>query len=668
MDLYSTFMRAAAKAIMTNIPGEAEEVQDNKADETSWKIFTLKNNHLSKIIQDVHNTGLGSLYLIRLSIIAPLSIENKLPGVGAVFNLALRRSKQHEQSQKWRQAGDELIWLFRLASRTFHKQCDVVAKATANLMEYLRLINWIYKRKTPCDSDSFTSFGIDTRELRKLHSNVQRELENADSTLHKLLWKKYKVLGPIQARWHTHAHDEAETLLVKGESTRTDSRDVLHRTATHYAGISRNMDAFEKYLASQYEVNAQDLCGRTALHYTSFCKDGKPEVVEGLVRHGAELDIRARDGAAPLHYAAMTRKKDVVEALVRAGATIDILDLSGGSPLHTAAFHGHLEVVRYLWERAKRDLRDRSGWTVLHLAAIAGKEEVVDFLLNENVDQMAKDREWRTAFHLAAMAGKESVFLSLLEKGVDIEAKDRQGMTALHLACKVGNLAVVTYLIDKEANIEAKTPTYMRPLGIACANGHEEIVQSLMQAGADRKWTNGRGEGLLHLAARGPNHDLTRALLDDGHDVDSYAYMRVRPLHCAAAHDRRLNGELLIAAEADLEQPDNDGETPLWYAVVNGRTDFVKLLLDNEASVHVRCNDRAGVPSTTMLSMAKERGNKTTIDLLEEHALRHPLAASDASPTTETSHASLHASSQSDTASQAGSVHSSEGPSPDIAG
>lgn len=56
---------------------------------------------------------------------------------------------------------------------------------------------------------------------------------------------------------------------------------------------------------------------------------------------------------------------------------------------------------------------------------------------------------------------------------------------------------------------------------------------------------------------------------NDEHDVDSKGFPGAIPLHCAAAHGRRLNGELLIAAKADLDQRNSDGEIPLWYAVVN---------------------------------------------------------------------------------------------------
>ncbi|UZP40203.1 hypothetical protein NXS19_008019 [Fusarium pseudograminearum] len=80
MDLFSSFTRAMAKTMSAPIPGSAEEIQSKSdAEDASWKIFTLRNNHLSKMIQNIHNTGLGSLDQIYLSIVTPLSREKDFP-------------------------------------------------------------------------------------------------------------------------------------------------------------------------------------------------------------------------------------------------------------------------------------------------------------------------------------------------------------------------------------------------------------------------------------------------------------------------------------------------------------------------------------------------------------------------------------------------------------
>jgi hypothetical protein len=307
-------------------PGEAEIQPNDDTNDTSWKIFALRNNRLSKMIQDVHNTGLGSLELVHLSIIAPLSVANKLPKVRAVVDLALQHSKQYELSQRWRQAGEDLIWLSRLANWTFPKRSDVVATATANLTEYQRLMKLILELKLARVSESSKSFHIDTEDLVKLISDLQRELKRADPALQKALSKKYKILGRNPDTSVTsQAYEEAQGLMAKEISPRTDSRDLLRRTATHYAAIIISITDFEEFLKNQHEINAQDLLGRTALHYTCFSPSGLLEAIHRLVGHGADLDIKARDGATPLHYAAITGDREKMAALVEVGAKTDIL-------------------------------------------------------------------------------------------------------------------------------------------------------------------------------------------------------------------------------------------------------------------------------------------------------------------------------------------------------
>ena len=163
-------------------------------------MLSLRNNHLSKVVQDVYNTGLGNLAQVYLSILTPLSVENKLPGVSAVVNLALQNSKRNEQSQRWQEAGDDLTWLSRLANATFEDQSPVAWEAAANLIEYSRLIDRILKWKTPCDPESSSSFGISTRDLEELHSMLAKEVRNINPTLREPIEEKARLLGLIEAK------------------------------------------------------------------------------------------------------------------------------------------------------------------------------------------------------------------------------------------------------------------------------------------------------------------------------------------------------------------------------------------------------------------------------------------------------------------------------------
>lgn len=638
MDLYSTFMRAVAEAMVIPIPGGAEEIRTNSnADDASWKIFTLRNSLLSKMIQDVRNTSLGSLDQIYFSVITPLSQEKKLPKVDAVVNLALKSSRRNEESQKWQDAGDDLIWLFRLANRTFPKESDLVVKATANLAEYQRLANLVLRLTMRRKLMSLGTFdnGHDAIVLKKLKSNIQREIKDIDPTVERQLLRRYKILGPRQSRRYTHAYTEASSLLEKGNTITNDPRDILERTAMHYAGVSRRMRAFERHLVGQYDINAQDLLGRTALHYTCFCEDGTLESAQRLIWHGAELDTRARDGATPLHYAAMRGDRDKAKLLIESGAMIDIWDLTGRSPLHTAAIHGHVTVVRYLWGEAKRELRDHSGWTVLHLAAMSGNESVVQFLVDLKIDTEANDRNGRTALHLAAMAGKKDVVELLISNGADTKSNDIGSRDTLHLAAMAGKKYVVKLLIDRGFDKEVRDINHMRPLGLAARYGHEAVARLLVTHGADYKWKNKSSQNLLDMACGGPNNEaLIQFFLDKGFDINARSSWNVSPLIHAVVGGRKSNVEFLLKSGANIEQADSNGWTALWYAVYDKREHLTQLLLDKGASTNVTSTFSG---TQTLWSMVKEQGNKRIIDLIRGHLVRSDSDSQDVSQTSECS-------------------------------
>ena len=615
MDLYSSFMRAVAKAMVKKIPGEAERKTSDNADETSWRVFSLRNSHLSKMIQDVHNTGLGSLDQIYLSIITPLSVENKLPGVSAVVNLALQKSKQNEQSQRWQQAGDDLIWLSRLANTTFKPQSPVVEEAAANLIEYLRLIDRILKWKTPCDSDSSSSFGISTYNLQRLHSKLQKELRNFDLSLREPIETKAAMVGLMQANSYPDAHEEAQDLLFEKHGTHMDPRDVLHRTAAHYAALTDHEFLMNEMLHTKHQIDTQDLLGRTAMHYACLSNSRQSlGIVHLLLSYGADLNFRARDGATPLHYAAMTGKQGVVEALVEAGATVDSADLSGGSPLHTAAVHGHVPVVQYLWGKVKRDLRGQSGWTVLQLVAVRGKEEVAQFLVEVKADQKTKDRSGSTALHLAVEAENLSVLKVLLKGQPDLEAEDHFDRTALCLAVDAEHHKMVECLIEAGANRDAEGYLW-RPIELAVRRGYEAIVHLLLKDGYDCHGKNRNGDNLLHVASLQPNTNLVREFLKRGVDVNSKGDADMSPLHYAAICGILSNGRLLLQRGANTEQVDAKGWTPLWYATRNGDAKFVQVLLYRGSSIE-RSPDIFG---RTIFHYAKESRNERVLQLLQRH-------------------------------------------------
>ena len=92
-------------------------------------------------------------------------------------------------------------------------------------------------------------------------------------------------------------------------------------------------------------MNKANNLGGTPLYIAS--QNRHCDVVEALLRGGADVNKASNDGVTPLLKASQDGHCDVVEALVRAGADLT-LAWRGQTPLHKATRKGHTDVVRVL--------------------------------------------------------------------------------------------------------------------------------------------------------------------------------------------------------------------------------------------------------------------------------------------------------------------------------
>lgn len=78
-------------------------------------------------------------------------------------------------------------------------------------------------------------------------------------------------------------------------------------------------------------------------------RHGAPLQVRALAEAGRSVNFSGRhDGCVPLHFAAKFGHTDEVIHLFLHGAEVDVRDKNGFTPLHYASGMGHLAVVRHL--------------------------------------------------------------------------------------------------------------------------------------------------------------------------------------------------------------------------------------------------------------------------------------------------------------------------------
>jgi predicted LPLAT superfamily acyltransferase len=119
-------------------------------------------------------------------------------------------------------------------------------------------------------------------------------------------------------------------------------------------------------------------------------QDGHCDVVEALLRGGADVNKAKKDGTTPLFMASQKGHCDVVEALLRGGADVNKARNDGATPLFMASHNGRTPCVEAL-VRARADLTlALRGKTPLQAATREGHADVVSVLEAAAAEERAR--------------------------------------------------------------------------------------------------------------------------------------------------------------------------------------------------------------------------------------------------------------------------------------
>ncbi|XP_025832280.1 ankyrin repeat domain-containing protein 17 isoform X2 [Agrilus planipennis] len=326
---------------------------------------------------------------------------------------------------------------------------------------------------------------------------------------------------------------------------------------------------------------------------TLACAGGHEELVELLIRRGADKEHRDKKGFTPLILAATAGHDKVVEILLNNGADIEAQsERTKDTPLSLACSGGRYEVVELLLNRgANKEHRNVSDYTPLSLAASGGYVNIIKLLLNHGaeINSRTGSKLGISPLMLAAMNGHTAAVKLLLDCGSDINAQiETNRNTALTLACFQGRHEVVSLLLDRKANVEHRAKTGLTPLMEAASGGYVEVGRVLLDKGAD-----------VNAAPVPSSRDTALTIAADKG-------------HCRFV-------ELLLCRGAAVEVKNKKGNSPLWLAANGGHLSVVELLYNLNADIDSQDNRKV-----SCLMAAFRKGHVKVVKWMVNHVTQFP--------------------------------------------
>lgn len=394
--------------------------------------------------------------------------------------------------------------------------------------------------------------------------------------------------------------------------------------------VSKDNELFtEIFLLTKVNPNTKGKDGIAPLHLVK-----SRNMANKLVRKGAKVDAVGLNNLTSLHYAAMNGRTYVTALLVEQGANINETDQLARTPLHYAVSCGYFNTASFLLAHgADINSRDGNGASPLHFAVFYDQLLLTQFLISRGADVNIINNEGKIPLH--EVKSKKMANL-LINCGADVNSSKGLAASDQYFYHTNGSLyRSYSYDFGNQANVDFSQGA--TPLHYATESNSYDLVELFIERGANLNTTDKQGKTSLHKVK---SIKVAKLLVKHGADINAKDNSGCNPIHNASGGtfdpkvmndivsaifppsltsktqseqiDRKSIVSFLLEAGADINAKDNEGRSPIFYAIIGRELEVIELLINHGADLSI--NDNSG---KSVLAIAEEINQSKIVKLLK---------------------------------------------------